>query len=370
MKLFIISYNLVAGGAEVQMRNLLKGLTHSQNITELHVVYTQDLPSQEYFTDFKNSNIKFHKIDATSNYSPRISIDLLNLIKHYKPDIIQSWCYQFDILLAFIKMFFKDVKFVSRESNSGVVHNGVRHRILRPLALKFSEIVVCNSPTAEDYWLNKGYSTCLINNGYNVDENTILDKNVSAQRRRLIENTGRKKIISVCRLVPQKNVDLLIRSFLGLVDEGHSNIELEIVGDGSEMEGLRKLIPPEQESLVNFVGHVERDEVERILNTADLYCLLSDFEGAPNAVFEAILNCVPVIISDIYSNRQIFPEAHVVFSKRDESELATNISMKLNALSSTNSYQELEDARQWASKFNVQSMTDNYIKLYENILHA
>ena len=90
--------------------------------------------------------------------------------------------------------------------------------------------------------------------------------------------------LSVCRLVPNKRVDLIIKAFNKL------GLELIIVGDGPEKERLKKLARPN----IKFHGNDTNANVERLMSTcrAFVYAGIEDFGIAP---VEAIASGAPVI---------------------------------------------------------------------------
>ena len=103
-------------------------------------------------------------------------------------------------------------------------------------------------------------------------------------------------ILNVGRLVPQKNHELLIKSFAQSVAFKKGWI-LALVGEGSEKSRLRKLtMMLGIERAVRFVG--ESRSVDCWYNRADMFVLTSNFEGTPNAVLEAMYFGLPVICTD------------------------------------------------------------------------
>jgi len=97
----------------------------------------------------------------------------------------------------------------------------------------------------------------------------------------------------VGRLVPQKNVDLLIRACQPLMMTGIVG-RLDIVGDGSERESLIELANTLGiGSRVEFHGF--HDNPWKFVSGAWCLVLPSDFEGTPNSALEALARGIPVI---------------------------------------------------------------------------
>ena len=90
--------------------------------------------------------------------------------------------------------------------------------------------------------------------------------------------------LSVCRLVPNKRVDLLVRAFNRL------KLPLIIVGDGVEKEYLKKLAGP----TVQIIGFQSKEKIESLMSRcrAFVYAGIEDFGIAP---VEAMASGAPVI---------------------------------------------------------------------------
>ena len=105
-----------------------------------------------------------------------------------------------------------------------------------------------------------------------------------------------KKIVSVGRLVKQKNFELLIKAF-ALLPAELDEYTLHIFGEGNERENLTRLIQNlKLESKVFLEGNV-KNVAERI-DKATLFVLASDYEGMPNALMEAMSCGLPCISTD------------------------------------------------------------------------
>ncbi len=103
-----------------------------------------------------------------------------------------------------------------------------------------------------------------------------------------------KTLITVCRLVPWKGVDALIRLLTELPDT-----RLVIAGDGYIRGELSDLATQSGVSeRVLFLGDVPHDEVAGYLRQADAFVLNSTYEGLPHVVLEAMTAGAPVIATN------------------------------------------------------------------------
>ncbi len=102
-------------------------------------------------------------------------------------------------------------------------------------------------------------------------------------------------LITVGRLVREKNPLLLVASIRRLVERGKEQIGVLMVGDGPmRQETSEAFHQAGLSNIVRFLGSKDIDEVARVLQAADLFVLTSANEGMPMAVIEALASGVPV----------------------------------------------------------------------------
>lgn len=110
------------------------------------------------------------------------------------------------------------------------------------------------------------------------------------------EDINYSEIVTVARLEPQKNQELLIDAF-NLVSKKHQDIVLKIYGEGSLKNKLQNKIDElGLKDKVLLMG-AKQDVLEWIKES---YCfvLTSDFEGLPNSLIEAMCMGIPCISTD------------------------------------------------------------------------
>lgn len=114
---------------------------------------------------------------------------------------------------------------------------------------------------------------------------------------------GVLRILSVCRLVPKKGIDVALRAVARI--RPHVRIRYRIAGDGPELPRLRALVRSlALDELVELMGPVSPAGVDRELAAADVFLLGTrntahgDRDGIPNALLEAMAAGVPVVATD------------------------------------------------------------------------
>ena len=117
------------------------------------------------------------------------------------------------------------------------------------------------------------------------------------------QHNGRTSFITMGRLVPQKGQWHLIRAFSEVV-KVHPEARLIILGQGQLENTLKELIEAYNlDKNVEMVGFVNNSE--DYLAEADCFVFPSVYEGFGNALIEALMNGLPVIVSDYSVAREI-----------------------------------------------------------------
>jgi len=103
------------------------------------------------------------------------------------------------------------------------------------------------------------------------------------------------QILSVGRFTYQKGYLPGLMAIKQLIEKGASFV-WNIVGDGPQYEELLFHINNMfLENHVKLLGKKNKDEVNNLLNTADVFLLTSVYEGIPNVVLEAMAMELPVV---------------------------------------------------------------------------
>jgi glycosyltransferase involved in cell wall biosynthesis len=160
-------------------------------------------------------------------------------------------------------------------------------------------------------------------------------------------------LLAVCRLEPQKGVDVAIRA-LEEIPAAH----LVVLGEGPQRAELERLAGER----VHLLGRVP--DVAAWLRRADVLVHPVRWEGFGLAVLEAMLAGLPVVASNVSSLPELVGDAGLLVPPEDTSALAAAVN---RALADPRGYGELGRARARA-EFSVARMTDRTLAVYERAL--
>ena len=151
--------------------------------------------------------------------------------------------------------------------------------------------------------------------------------------RNALRLTGRRVVLTVARLVPIKNVRLLLQA-VAAVRERVPDVHLVIVGDGPELTALKQLAATlDIDDAVTFIGSVAHEETPAFYRAADVFALASDFDNSPNVALEAMACGLPVVTTDVGGVREFVAEGSggIVVPPRDAAALATALETYLRS---------------------------------------
>jgi glycosyltransferase involved in cell wall biosynthesis len=104
-------------------------------------------------------------------------------------------------------------------------------------------------------------------------------------------------IIMVARMAVQKRHDLLLEALRVLRARGIDPPRTLLAGDGPLMPALRQAATASGLSCVNFCGNIS--DISTTLAQCQLFVLLSNHEGQPISIIEAMRAGLPIVASDI-----------------------------------------------------------------------
>jgi glycosyltransferase involved in cell wall biosynthesis len=355
--LFCIS-SLSGGGAETQLYYLSTEL--SKRGHEVHVFYI--LSESKIQRDW--GLVKMHKCNVNSNYSPRIIFQLLKLLHKYNFDIVQSWVVQMDIIVGFLIRFF-NFKWIVRESSSSKNYDySIKNKLRIFLASKAS-IIVSNSYQGKLYWESYNIQTELkvIFNGIPYEK---IQEAINSKPK--FKQPFDEYILYVGRLVEdgtaKKNISKLIIAFNEVLKK-RENLKLVIVGEGKDQIKIESVVSRLKiENDVVFLGFQNSENVYKLMKNSLLFVSLSEYEGCPNTVLEALYSCDRMLLSRIEEHLAIFPEPgeYLFVNPNNIDEIANNIFSLINSDPTNDVFSKL------VVNYRIDTMVNEYSRIYRQIL--
>jgi len=137
----------------------------------------------------------------------------------------------------------------------------------------------------------------LIERGVDADKIRILPHAVDTARFQPGSEEPDFDLISVGHLIPRKRMDVVVDAIAELKARG-LEVRTAILGEGPERPALEAQIKARGvEGLVTLLGF--RQDVEVMLRRARIFALVSDWEGVPFAMIEALCTGLVPIVTDV-----------------------------------------------------------------------
>lgn len=228
-------------------------------------------------------------------------------------------------------------------------------------ALKFMHTrVTVSDSTAEKNRAKTGLVFSVIYNGVDVNKFAPADNNIINHLKKQYELApGKRTIVYTGPLIERKNVASLIN-----IIKIKPNLQLIIAGDGPLRKDLIELASADN---IIFTGAVEN--ISEILSLADCYAMLSNSEGFPNSVMEALSIGLPCVLSDIPSHqdvKRIVTDGVKLFSSTES--LTSFLDLELDNFLSCNSRAELRNKT--IEKLSSEIMANEYFTLYKSVMNS
>ena len=317
---FIID-SMGSGGAQRQLVNLLN--KYSSMDVKCHLIILSD--KHNFFLELLDK--ESHEILTTGQikFIGKIYfiIKILKKLKYEdrKDIFLFPYLLKANLMSVLVKLFcpFKLRVFASERSSNRAYYKPA-YFFIRYLYLLLSDAIIANSEAAQleiqqlpGIRANKVFK---IWNGYQI--NDVPNNNN-------IDYSDPVRLLYVARITPNKNLDKLINAIeeSGCHTFSKDKIILDVVGrveSGSEQyfTEIQSKIKTSNfmSNIVTFHGEVAN--VDDFYKKCDAVILLSDYEGLPNVICEALLTGKLVMVTDISDMRLLMsPTTGVLISNLD-----------------------------------------------------
>ncbi|MDI1306205.1 MAG: glycosyltransferase, partial [bacterium] len=138
-----------------------------------------------------------------------------------------------------------------------------------------------------------------------MDKVMILPKGIDLKKFGNKNTANSEKICAIVTrsLQPEYRHDIILKAF-AILNQKEINFVLTIVGDGTELQGLKKLAKKLNiENKVRFMGRIPNTELPKLLQDANVYISMPTTEGVSASLFEAMATLCYPIVTDIAGNR-------------------------------------------------------------------
>jgi len=308
-KLIVSGATLAAGGAERVLSVLSTPLADRYD-TVIYVMWL-DVPIF-YDTDKRVRKVCIEK-EVGSKSDIKKMLWFRKFIKKEQPDILLSFLEPYNLRVLISTMGLGIKTFVAERNDPHGVNKYWIIDQFEKLVYRLADKILVQTETIKKFFDGAlAERTTVIYNPVNLPKEMV-GKALMVEKKR--------RIVSVARLTPQKNNDVLIKAFAKF-SESHPNYTLTIYGIGELGEDLKKLAESlgvrEKVSMPGASKTIHEDILD-----AEMMCLVSSREGMSNAMIESMCLGLPCICTKVSGAIDLIKDGEngILVNIRDEEAL-------------------------------------------------
>ena len=303
----------------------------------------------------EKSGIAVYTLGGTNTFDFRVFPRLLTLLKRLKPDLIHTHLIKAN-WLGRIAGRTLNIPVISTIHNIYTFMNPFERMVERFTAPLSINIVCSRTVLKMNSTLIGDFYQGVINNGVDVPKIT--------------SGLNLNKLLTISRLdMRQKRTDILIRGFSLLARE-FPGLHLTIVGEGRDRNKLELLTKKlGLTNRVKFTGFIPVDN--DLLKNSGIFVLVSEFEGLPYSLLEAMASGLVPVVSNVGGIRDVVIDGvnGLLLYKNSPAEVYEKIKY---LLTNKDKAEEMKiHARETIiNNFNIKKTIQAWRELYEKTLTA
>lgn len=357
--LHIINSLTPGGGAEQLIGELLPALKNKG--IELYAVTLYKYGDSIIDQKLLENGIYIDKINSPLKYNPLIFVHLQGVLRRGF-DIIHTHLFPAQYYGAALITDHR-TRFITHEQNT--FNRRRKNKLFKILEAKIYakyDRVLCVSKAVSDSlraWIPKISNKIEV--VYNGRDLTHFNLSKPLERFEIGIPDEVPLVIMVSSLRPQKDHTTLMKAIKKLV-----GVHLLIVGQGPLKNDLIKLaVNLGIKERIHFLGH--RNDVARLIKTADVFVQSSHWEGFALSIIEAMACGVPVIGTDVSGQKELIVDgiSGVLVPPKSENSLAASISSILNNRDLNNKLRM--GALKRAKEFTIDAVANKVFNIYMRV---
>lgn len=360
LKVLFLVPTLQAGGAERQLCYLTESLVRlgaSVCVGHYH--------GGVYLPKLEASGATLYPLGGRGNYDLRLPVHIWRAIRDFRPDVVQTWLTQMDILGGLAALAASRPFIMSERTTAEYYIPHWKHWLRDRLGGRASAIVA-NSNGGIDYWRRMPAPAPVrlrvIPNAVPFDE---IGRAEPIGDDRVARVPFRDLILVVGRLIDSKNLDTMLPALSAVLGARPDAVAV-FLGDGPLLaqlrDGVREAGLAERVRTVGFT-----DDVFSWMKRAGVFLSLSRYEGNPNAVLEAAACGVPLVVSDIPAHREFLDVDSAWFVPVDDAgATARAVCEVLDGGSEVSA--RCANARERVALRSPEAVAASYVQLYREVL--
>lgn len=353
----------ICGGAERQMTILAKFLDKQKY--NLFLACAKAKSVDDLASKFEKTGSKIFRLNVIHKHDPRHYFQLKKIIRENKIELIHAHVWNpASCRYAYLASKSCKIPLVITEHDPGEI-SPLKTAFKKWLLKNVSKIIAISEENAKilkALYPQVANRISVVHNGIDIKE---FEKKIAHIQNNSDQN-GTKTILTVAALHPRKGLKYLIEAFAKINDR---TLRLQIVGEGPQKQELQELAQKlDISNQVEFLGW--RNDIPKIMASANLFVLPSLHEAFGLVLLEAILAKLPIIATNSGGIPEIIEDNKngLLVPPKDTDALANAIKTLLenDELNKKFIQAGLEKVYE---KFNAETMAEKTASLYDKILN-
>lgn len=369
MKILFFIDSLIAGGKERRLTELMKELDKMPDVDFSLVVMDDKIHYKEIF----NFKINIHYLIRKQKRDFSILKKFYQICKQYQPDFIHCWDSMTAIYAIPTAVLLK-IKLINGLVVDTPVQKNIfnKHWLRAQISFPFSKIIIGNSYAGlAAYKASKKKSYCVYN-GMDLNRFHNLKDAVNFKKEIIGQQFSQDVFIvgMVAAFEDRKDYKTLIKAAISIISK-KPNVKFVLVGEGKNLEEIKKLVPNPLSGSFFFLG--KRHDVESIINIFDIGVLLTNTkihgEGISNSIIEYMALGKAVIATKGGGTSEVITDeinGFLIESGNDQQLVEIVEKLMLDNSLRTELGRKAKELAE--KRFDLKIMTNNYIKIYDSLL--
>ncbi len=368
----IITLSILGGAQRMLVRLLLAN--HKPNANRMVLVLRY---AGAWGDELRSAGVDVRELGMESFRDiPRVFLLLINYIKAFNPDIVQTWMYHADLLggLAARITGCKNVIWGIRRTSLSWSDTKSTLLIMKMCAFLSRWIpkkIVSVAEAGRLAHVQAGYDAgrmIVIANGFDFTNltATIEQRNTFRSVCRILED----ELVIGClgRFNHAKGQDIFVKAARLLVNSA-VNVKFLLIGKGCDVSNpqLTTWIADNGLQAV-FILLGERYDVPICLAAMDIFCMPSRTEGFPNGLGEAMAMGLPCVATDVGDTQTLVGDTALLVPSQDENALAKGLLTLLNLTPDQREQMGQRAKLRVMTDFTLEKACDRYNAIYRELI--
>lgn len=170
------------------------------------------------------------------------------------------------------------------------------------------------------------------------------------------------RLICVGRLEKEKNLFLLFKALENL------EIKLFVFGNGSLKNELHQYVKSIKGLEVNFIDNIKNNLLPLELNKSSIFLQLSDYEGSPKTILEAMSCALPVVVTNVVGINEVVTDGDTGILCEKSEHAVREAVIKLLEDEKLRKIIGEQARKEIVENYSLQKSVDQELDIYKNLL--